>query len=115
MKNMSRRTLVTALLATAVMAGGFALDAALADKKKYDRNKRQQDDAWKARQDGSTLSLTEVLALVGPQIKGEIIEIEFDYEDGRAVYEFKYVDLTGRVREVYVDAQSGDILSDEPD
>ena len=56
-----------------------------------------------------------MLTLIGPKISGEIIETEFDYEDGQPVYEFKYVDRNGRVRELYVDARSGDILKDKPD
>lgn len=86
------------------------MQAAHADKKNS-----EQDNAWEARQDGSILSLADVLAIVAPQIRGEIIEIEFDYEDGTSVYEFKYVNPSGRVREVYVDARTGTILSDKPD
>ena len=44
-----------------------------------------------------------------------IIETEFEYEDGVPVYEFKYIDRSGRVRELYVDARTGAILKDEAD
>ncbi|MHA1567165.1 MAG: PepSY domain-containing protein [Alphaproteobacteria bacterium] len=31
------------------------------------------------------------------------------------MYEFKYVDRNGRVREIIVDARTGVVLGDEPD
>jgi len=116
MNMISRRSLLAVLLATAALTAGPAVEFAHADKsKKRRRKKKEQDDAWAARQDGSILPLSEVLALVGPKIRGEIIETELDYEDGQLVYEFKYVNVKGRVREVYVDARTGAILKDKPD
>jgi len=115
MNMISRRSILTGLLALSALAGGSANQIARADKRKKRRKKKEQDDAWEARRDGSILALSEVLALVGPKIKGEIIETEFDYEDGQPVYEFKYVNLRGRVRELYVDARTGVILKDKPD
>ncbi len=115
MNMISRRSLLAVLLATAALTVGPAVEFALADKSKKRRRKKEQDDAWEARRDGSILPLSEVLALVGPKIRGEIIETEFDYEDGQPVYEFKYVNIKGRVRELYVDARTGAILKDKPD
>lgn len=56
-----------------------------------------------------------MLGLIGPKINGEIIETEFEYDQGRPVYEFKYVDKKGRVQELYVDARTGILLKDKPD
>ena len=36
-------------------------------------------------------------------------------DDGRAMYEFYLLGKDGRIREVYVDGRSGEILSAEPD
>ena len=108
---MTRRSLIVAMLATVALA----TEAARADKKKKRRDDEDHDDALSARQDGSILPLSEVLATVDAQIDGEIIETEFDYEDGLPVYEFKYVDRRGRVRELYVGARTGVILEDKPD
>jgi len=107
--------MLAGLLATLALTGGSAIQFAHASKSKKRRRKKEQDDAWEALRDGKILPLSEVLTLIGPKIRGEIIETEFDYEDGQPVYEFKYVDLNGRVRELYVDARSGDILKDKPD
>jgi uncharacterized membrane protein YkoI len=117
MKNMDRRQLVGALLALSTLAAAPLVQDAFADEKKgWRRNRdRDHDDAWRARQGGAILPLAKVLAMVRPKIRGEIIETEFEYEHGRPVYEFKYVDRRGRVRELYVDARTGAILKDEPD
>lgn len=111
---MTRRAFVTALAATILTAGPVAL-VARADRKRKGRREKDHDDAWSARKGGSILPLPEVLAIVGPQIDGEIIETEFEIEDGRPVYEFKYVNRKGRVRELYVDARTGIFLKDKPD
>ncbi|GBE42404.1 peptidase propeptide and YPEB domain protein [bacterium BMS3Bbin10] len=112
---MTRRYFIAALLASAALAAGAVTNAVRASKKKKGRSGRDHDDAWSAREGGSILPLTEVLALIGPQIDGNIIETEFEYEHGRPLYEFKYVDKKGRVRELYVDARTGVILKDKPD
>ena len=114
MRLLTRRSFIVALLATAVLAAGSAMEVVRADKKKG-RRKGNHDDAWTARESGSILPLPEVLAMVGPQINGEIIKTEFEYEHGKPVYEFKYVDRNGRVRELYVDARTGVIIEDKPD
>ena len=112
---MTRRSFVAALLASGALATGLVTDVARADKKRNGRGEWDHDDAWSARQGGSILPLPEVLAMVRPQIDGKIIEMEFEYEYGRPVYEFKYVNGNGRVRELYVDARTGAIVKDKPD
>lgn len=115
MQLIARRTLLVGLLASTVLAFGTARDGAWADKIKQRAREGDHDDAFSAREDGTILPLAEVLAIIRPRIDGEIIETEFEYEGGRPVYEFKYVDRRGRVRELYVDARTGRILKDEPD
>jgi len=115
MRSMTRRSFVIALLASAALAVGLAAGVARADKKRRRRGRRDHDDARRAREGGVILALPEVLGIVGPQIDGEIIETDFEYEHGRPIYAFKYVDRKGRVRELYVDARTAAILKDEPD
>ncbi|MDP6707035.1 MAG: PepSY domain-containing protein [Alphaproteobacteria bacterium] len=111
----SCRAFAVVILSAAVLMLGPASDITRADDKHQSRKAGDHDDALKARQDGAVLPFPEVLAMVRPDIDGEIIEIEFEYEDGVAVYEFKYVDRRGRVRERYVDARTGAVLKDKPD
>ena len=111
---MTRRSFIAAMMATAAVSAGLFTQAR-AGKKGKRRGKRDHDDAWSALADGSILPLPEVLGIIKPQIDGEIIEIELDSEHGNPVYEFKYVDQGGRVRELYADARTGAILEDKPE
>ena len=112
---MTRRSFIAALLAGAAVSAGLFSHIARADKKGKRGEKPDHEDAWSARKEGSILALPEVLGIISPKIDGEIIEIELDTEHERPVYEFKYVDKGGRVRELYADARTGVILTDKPD
>lgn len=61
------------------------------------------------------MSFDTILEMVNAKISGEIIETEFEYEDGIPVYELKYISKKGRVREMYVDARTGEIIEDKLD
>jgi uncharacterized membrane protein YkoI len=49
------------------------------------------------------------------RVTGEVVGVEFEREDGQWIYEFKVIDRRGRLLEVYVDAQTGEVLSMEED
>lgn len=73
------------------------------------------NEVLKYRQGEGILPFEEVLAIVKDRIKGEIIEAEFEIEDGIPVYEFKYIDESGHVLEVYTDARTGVVIKEERD
>lgn len=108
MRMPGRGPLTVAIALAAVVAAGLAG----ADER---GGERDHDNAWRAREHGSTLPLGEVLEIVGPRIDGEIIETEIEYDDGRLVYEFTYVDRGGRVRQLAVDAATGAVVEENPD
>lgn len=62
-----------------------------------------------------TLRLEQLLTQLKPMLGGEILKVEKEYEHGRLVYEVKYIDASGYVREIYVDARSGEIVAEEDD
>lgn len=72
-------------------------------------------DIYDARRAGKVLPLNEIMKKLEGRLKGAVIEIEFEYEYGRPVYEFKYVTPQGRLREMYVDARTGEVVRDEED
>lgn len=115
MKPMTRSYFVTAMLAGALVAAMPPPDRAFADKKGIERGEEDHEEAFRARQGGAVLPLAEVLAMVRPEIDGEIIETDFEYEHDIPVYEFKYVNRQGQVRELYADARNGAVLKDKPD
>lgn len=71
------------------------------------------DHAHRAVVRGDILPVATILQHLQRQLPGEIIDMEFEYEDGIPVYEFKVIDQRGRLIEVYVNAQTGDLLEME--
>ncbi|MCI0429979.1 MAG: PepSY domain-containing protein [Rhodospirillales bacterium] len=49
------------------------------------------------------------------QLGGEVVGVELDRQDGRYVYEFKVITSAGRLREIYVDALTAELLKSEDD
>ena len=79
---------------------------------------RADDDHELARRllsEGRILPLTEVIARVQAEVPGEILEVEFEDEDGTYVYEIKILRPDGRVQEVETDPVTGKILKIEDD
>lgn len=62
---------------------------------------------------GRILPLEEILARHRERIAGRLLDLEVEREHGRIVYELEVVDDAGRVREIYIDAQSGEWLDEE--
>jgi uncharacterized membrane protein YkoI len=102
-----RRTFPIISLAMLAAALAFPI-AARADDDDHER-------ARSALEQGKARPLAEILRDVGPKLGGRIVDVEFDTENGVYVYEFKVIRPDGRVREVYVNAQTGRILKVEAD
>ena len=94
--------LLAAVLMFAVLAGAATLAAATFED--YERAR-----AAVAR--GEILPLTEILQRV--ETGGRMIEVEFEIEDGRHLYELELIQPDGRIVEVTVDAASGETLAIE--
>lgn len=99
------------LSAVACIAAALAAGPAHADKDEG----RDQDRARRAVLEGHVRPLAEILERVRHRLGGEVVGVEFEREKGRYVYEFKVVAPTGRLREVYVDAVTAEVLKSEDD
>lgn len=75
-----------------------------------DQARRERDDVTEARRRGDILPLAEIFDRLREVTGDQILEVEFEREDGVPVYEIYFVDDLGRRREVLVDARSGAIL-----
>jgi len=64
-------------------------------------------------EEGRILSLDELLERHSERLGGRLLDLEVEREDGRIVYELEMMDDDGRVREIYLDAGSGEWLSEE--
>ncbi len=96
------RFLARPLLAAALLTA--AAPAAVASDDEHER-----DAVHRAVEAGEIKSLAEILATVRGKLPGDVAGVEIEREHGRWRYEFRVVDSTGRLYEVYVDARSGEI------
>jgi uncharacterized membrane protein YkoI len=71
------------------------------------------EEAFRLRQSREILPLEELMRRLDLGPDARILEIESEFEHGRRVYEIEYLSGNGRIREVLIDARSGEILADE--
>ncbi len=78
---------------------------------------RDHDRARHALERGEVRPLVEILERVAAQMPGEIVEVELErwHERGerRWAYELVVISPDGRLREIYVDATTAEILGEE--
>lgn len=74
-----------------------------------------RNEMFDARRSGAILPLSEILNRLRPRIGDRIVEIEFEVDDGLAVYEIYFLDERGRRKEIEVDAATAEILDMEED
>jgi uncharacterized membrane protein YkoI len=73
------------------------------------------EDAYRLRERREILPLEELLRRHGLGPGMRILEIETEVEQGRLLYEIEYLDGSGRVREIWMDARTGETVSRETD
>lgn len=100
------------ILAIALLAF-MPLAAQADDDHDEDREERRKLNA--AIERGEILPLTEILARTENRIEGRVVEIEFEHEDGRPVYEIYVLRQDGRRLEYEIDARTGEILDLDDD
>ncbi len=107
MRNLARKSAALVLAAT---TAALACMPAFGDDKR-----RGHDEAYEASQSGEILPLASILDRLRPQIGADIVEVEFENDDGRQVYEIRYIDASGRRHEIHVDPRNAAILNEEVD
>lgn len=93
------------LLTITLIATGFGAGIANAD-----------DDSREVRrlvQEGKVMSLEALLGMHRNRLQGRILDLEMEEEHGRVIYEIKTLDTEGVVREVEIDAQTGEWLREK--
>ncbi len=73
----------------------------------------EHDSAREALARKEILPLSQILGVVEREVSGRVIEIEFDREDGRYVYEIEVLSRDGRLLELSIDAATGRVLERE--
>lgn len=103
----SKRTIIISVgLAAAVL-----LSPLMAAGEPEPADDSQQNEAREAVRQGLVRPLEQVLTEVRKIIKGDIVEIEFEKDDGRFIYEIEYVDPDGHLMEIKIDAKTLAVIS----
>lgn len=110
---MNRRQIIVGIYLTlqgfVFWAGAVVAD----DKTEKARRATQQDQILEAVKRGEIRPLLDIQAAAEKAVPGQIVGVEIERRKGRLVYEFKIIAAGGRVREVYVDAATLDIVKVE--
>ena len=75
----------------------------------HEDESERRDAVRRAVEAGEVLPLAQILEKVRVRVSGDVTGIEVNREGGRWHYEVRVIDRGGRVLEVHVDAQSGNI------
>ena len=102
------KNMKTPLMLPLALAGLLAAAPAFADD---DDDRRDHERARMALEAGEIQPMARILQSVSEVMPGDVIEVELDRERLGWVYEIKMIDTDGHRRKVYVDAQTGEVLS----
>ncbi|RKS88988.1 PepSY domain-containing protein [Sphingosinicella microcystinivorans] len=102
-------------LAFVVPAMALALASGAPAKDKKARKVEEANSIRAAVERGDLLPLPHILALAQARVKGEVLKIELEQDDGVLSYEVKILTKKGRVREVELDARTGALIKIEDD
>jgi len=73
-------------------------------------DRRDHDLARQALQEGTVLPLRAILDIVEARYPGQVMEIEFEHDDGAFEYELKVLQADGRLIKLKLDARTGQVL-----
>jgi uncharacterized membrane protein YkoI len=100
------------------LAIGFAVIIALAAGSDgwagaRDRYHGDNDLARSALQRGEVLPITRILPLVAQYLPGDVVEVRLETKRGRLQYEVKVLTPSGHIRELVLDARTGEYVAIE--
>ncbi|MBK1730963.1 PepSY domain-containing protein [Thiococcus pfennigii] len=94
----------------------LAATTSLAAADRYD-DRYDHDRARHALERGEVRPLAEILQRVAARVPGEVVGVELERwgrsDERRWAYELEIIAPNGRLREVYVDAATGEILEED--
>lgn len=64
---------------------------------------------------GEIMPLTRILEIVERTVGGRVIDVEFEEEAGRFIYEIETLSAQGRLNKLSIDAKTGAILKRDED
>lgn len=96
-----RSALLSVLLLCGVATGAVADD---------DGDSGDHDRALEALRDGRAMPLEDIIARANASHPGDILDVHFEDEHGRCVYEIKTITADGRILMLKYDAKTGELL-----
>lgn len=74
------------------------------------------DDALRLRQEGAIRPINELMQIALARYpKASVLELELEQKHGQFIYEFEILTQSGQVREIKINATTGEILKDKVD
>lgn len=95
----------TALLSLVLLAAALPAAAVAGDDGDHDHERARE-----AFRSGRALPLEAILARAQADFPGDVLDVEFEEDDGRIVYEIKTITAEGRVLKLKYDAATGELL-----
>ena len=80
-----------------------------------DDDAQEHEEARQALEQGLIRPLEEVIAEARKHVQGDLIEIELERENGRYIYELEFIQPTGQIIEIQVDAKTMAIVEENTD
>lgn len=96
------------------MATLLACSIAVADNGgNWEDDDYSYDKARRAVAEGNALPIAQVMQHLRSHTSSDIVALEYEFEFGRWVYEFKVVDRLGQLRRVHIDAATGELVNEQ--
>lgn len=73
----------------------------------------EHEQARKALEQGLVRPLEEIIAEARKHVQGDLIEVELEREDGLYIYELEFIQPSGHIVEIQLDAKTMAILEDD--
>jgi uncharacterized membrane protein YkoI len=100
-----RRSWLLALVTASMLLAASTFESAAGQERKADHER-----ARAARDRGESVPLANILTAVERDFHGRVIDVEFEREDGKLVYELELLVPDGRVAKLTIDARSGELV-----
>ena len=75
----------------------------------------EHEEARRALEQGLVRPLEDIIVEARKHVQGDLIEVELEREDGRYIYELEFIQPSGQIVELQLDAKTMAIVEDDAD
>lgn len=73
----------------------------------------EHEEARRAVEQGLVRPLEDIIVEARKHVQGDLIEVELEHEDGRYIYELEFIQPSGQILELQIDAKSMAVIEDD--